>query len=262
MDQKEIKKFVAVGDLHVGWEKNTAGKLVPTHNITAWDAFEEFVEDYQPDIFLLMGDVLHAGEISHWERNKKLATEGRKLSRAIKCFKESYLDELWLPEHCQKIFVEGNHDKWIRDIAEDYPGLEGLLDPADLYGLRAEGWECHPMGTTIRLGKLDFIHGENILLRGDYAYNAVVDRERSVRIWHTHSYKAATKNSSVDAKEVKTGVCVPGMCNRAPSYGGKAPNKWSHGFLYGCLAPNGYFTDQVVMITDRGFWLNGKQYRG
>lgn len=256
------ERFVAAGDFHYGWEKKD-GCLKPIHNQRAIDLMLDFCRDFEPHRVYIMGDIVDCGEISHWNRSKKHSTEGLRLARSIEEARQRLfepLDEI-LPPGCDKKLVWGNHDNWILDVVEDYPGLAGLLDLDKSLGLTANGWDVRPMGTVLKAGKLNLMHGETTTGK-HYDYQAVVDYEGSCRIWHHHTYKATAKRSAADASQVKTGIGVPGLCNRSPNYKKKAPNNWMHGFLWGEVAKNGNFTDTVTVITDKGFYLNGKHYGG
>lgn len=256
-------RFVALGDTHYGYERTGINnKLKPIHNQRCIDGVIEFCHDYQPDQLNFVGDGLDCSPISHWSRSKKRSMEGLRLLQDIEGFNKSIITPLdqALPPTCKKIFVEGNHEYWLRMVLEDYPALDGILDLEKFLKFGERGWAFLPMGSAIRMGKWFGIHGENLGNSEAIGKKAVNDYERSIRVWHNHTYQAYTKRTSVDLSEVKNGVSVPGLCDRAPGYGKKAPNRWAHGFCWGEVYGSGYFTDHVTVITEAGFKIFGKLY--
>jgi hypothetical protein len=260
---KQPYKFLAAGDLHYGYErKGINSKLVPLHNQRCIDGLIEFAHDYKPDKFLLMGDGIDCGPISHWNRSRRRSVEGLRLQEDVEEFKTRFFNPInqALPAHCKKVYLEGNHEYWIRQVLEDYPGLDGLIDLPSLLKLDKHGWDWLKMGSVIREGKWLGIHGENMPNSEMVAKKAVTDYECNIRLWHNHTFQVFTKRTAVDLSEVKNGISVPGLCDRAPGYGKKAPNRHCHGFLTCEVFGNGFFTDQVTLITEAGFRLFGKTY--
>ena len=255
-------RFVAFGDLHYGWEKKNK-KLKPIHNQRAIDLTLEFTKDYKPDKIYVVGDLLDAHEVSHWNKSKKLSTEGLRLRKSfLECqtkFVEP-LEDIADDNDAEINYILGNHERWISDVIEDNPVLDGFLDLDEelQLGLR---WQIYPQGTVLNLGKLHFLHGENISGSTRDLLINVADYEASIRVWHHHTFGAITKRSAVAAKNLKNGMFVPGLCDRAPGYANRKPNSWVHGFLWGEVdTKSGYFSDQVKIITDKGFWHMGKHY--
>ena len=94
-----VKKVVVAGDLHI-----------PHHDDLAIQLLEKFLKDYQPDTFILNGDILDCPQISKYARVPGGSTLQQDFVLA-----HSYLSDFRqiLPQsHIQ--YIEGNHEFRIR----------------------------------------------------------------------------------------------------------------------------------------------------
>jgi hypothetical protein len=125
------------------------------------------------------------------------------------------------------------------------------------------GWEVVPLGGAFNLGKLTFIHGDQLSGGEGAAKAGVISYERNLRFGHYHTFQVATKNSPLDYKHAKTGIAVPCLCKKGPSYGKGRPNRWASGFNWGFVGEKGNFTDYVTVMVDGEFiGPSGKLYKG
>lgn len=260
------KKFVALYDLHVGWEKKwEKGELVtfPTFNKKSIDAAKAFIFDFAPDILLLGGDALNAGPISHWNKGKPILDAGLHLKKEF-----DTLDDLILKPFekvKRKIWLTGNHERWIESHVEEHPGLAGMVEPQSYLKLKARNWEVYSQGEAASIGKLHFVHGDTVLRNGagvNPARTLVNAYRRNIRAGHLHTYSAAIEMTSVDAKDWHSGIIVPSLSTRNPAFMKNNPNTFVNGFLYGYSWPSGEFSDAVVLINNGTFTVGGKVYRG
>jgi hypothetical protein len=239
----------------------------------------EFAKDFKPDVWIEGGDDLDCGPVSHWLKDKKRSTEGLRMRRDIDEYNAQVLqpiDEIMgnreLPDWARrkrivkggrKKKLRGNHEAWIDQLVDREPGLEGLLDLPALLNFESRGWEYFDSGDVVDIGKISFTHGDTIPGGGEnFAKAAVMAFGKSVRVGHHHTHQVFTKHSPVDATDVHSGVGVPALCHKAPSYGKKTPNKWALGFNYGYVFEDGTFNDYVPIISNGRVAINGKVYRG
>ena len=122
-------------------------------------------------------------------------------------------------------------------------------------------WQVIPQGKGFNLGKLTFIHGDQISGGEHCAKAAVTTWERNVRFGHHHTYQVYTKTSALDIKLGRTGVAVPCLCTKDPKYGEGKANRWQQGFNFGYLLEDGTFRDYVALIIDGKAVVEGKVYR-
>lgn len=253
-----MTSFVYATDLHVGWE-NKNGVKSPLHDEKAINAMLAFTADFKPDIFIAGGDHLDCGPVSHWLRDRHRASKGLDLGEDAELYTKMVLEPL--KGIRKKIWMVGNHEAWIDDVAEQNPGLGSLLALPKLLPLK--GWTLLGQGASYNIGPhLYFIHGDTLPNVKNIAATAVERYGKSIRFGHYHTYQAATKHSMLDAQDVKTGVAVPGLCKKNPNYLEGRPNQWLQGFCYGWVEKNGQFSDYVPIITEGSFRAEGRFYRG
>lgn len=251
-----MRKFIFSTDLHYGYERRNGHKS-PLHDLKAWQTVVKFAADFKPDVWILGGDMLDCGAISHHTKHKPGQTEGLRLvndaaeGRAVFIAPVERLAK-------ERVYFIGNHEHWLDDLRDEMPALEGLVDVRTLLGL--QGWQVVPQGDAYHLGKLTFIHGDTLSGGEHVAKSAVIHYERSMRFGHFHTYQTYTKTSPLHYKHAKTGMAVPCLCGKMPSYGKGRPNRWVQGFCYGWVHDNGHFNDHVVIILDGKATINGKVY--
>lgn len=260
-----MRRFLALFDAHVGFERRPGESLSPLHDARALRAVQKFAEDFRPHDLVLGGDILDCGVISHHNRNKPGKVEGLRLLKDMRLAKELVVEpfEATLAgRNTRRLYHIGNHEDWINDLLHKEPGLEDLIDIRVGLGLTA-GWELIPQGGLSRLGKhLYFAHGDQIRGGEHVAKAAVLNFERSIRFGHHHTFQAYTKTSPVDAELPKTGIAVPCLCRKDPQYIEAKPHRWSQGFLWGYLQDDGTYNDYVSIIINGKFTANGKEFRG
>ena len=258
MPPAPLKRFIFLTDLHYGYERK-GGRIVPLHDEKALAIVLKFVKDFKPHEIICGGDMLDCGAISHHNDRKPGRIEGLRLFSDAQELQAKLLKPLEATK-ANLTYIEGNHEDWLNQLVEENPGLGGALDLRRLLSLGPR-WRLIRQGGLYNLGKLTFLHGDQLSGGEHVAKSAVVQYERSVRFGHFHTYQAYTKTSAVDIKQGRTGICVPCLCGKAPGYGKSRANRWMQGFLYGYSFPDGYFTDEVVCITHNRAVVNGKVYK-
>lgn len=253
-----MTSFLALWDIHWGFERRNR-KKVPIHDPRSLAAVAEFARIFKPEILVWGGDILDCGAISHHNQKKKLSVEDLRLAEDAQGLQE-YMGKIRSSgKVAQEYYLLGNHEDWLQDLVEQYPALEGILDIRQILSL-PPSVKCVDQGGSLQLGKLVFLHGDQ-LKGGEYvAKRAVETYARNVRFGHFHTFQVATRTSPLDAEDVHTAIAVPALCRRDLAYGEGAPNRHCQGFLWGWLDDKG-FSDQVTVITNRGFAALGKEFR-
>jgi hypothetical protein len=256
-----VEKFVALYDVHWGYERRN-GHKVPLHDPAALEATLAFIQDFQPDHCILGGDILDCGAISHHNHGKPGATEGLKLIADAKECASNLIKPLEAATKHRLVYHIGNHEDWLGDLADKVPALEGMLDIDRILGL-GKRWEVVEQGGFTKLGKLVFIHGDQIRSGGVHPAKAAVEAyEKNVRLGHFHTYQVFTKTAEV-ADNGHTGIVVPCLCKKNPKYNEGAPSKWMQGFEWGYVDPKtGIFADHITVIVNGQFIVHGKKYGG
>lgn len=256
-----MDKFIYAVDMHWGYER-VNGHKKPLHDLKAINAMLAFAADFKPDHFILGGDIIDCGVISHHNHGKPGATEGLKLLTDMQECRANVIKPIEkLSSTSNLVFIKGNHEAWLDQLMEQQPTLEGILDLDVLLSL--DNWLVIPQGGQYDLGKLTFLHGDTISGGEHVAKAAVTNYERSVRFGHYHTYQTYSKTAPSEYKNGKTGVAVPCLCSKTPKYGKGKPNKWVQGFQWGFVSENGSYTDYTSVIIDGKFiGPNGKVYKG
>jgi hypothetical protein len=243
----KLLKFLAAYDIHWGYLR-IGGHKKALHDDKAIGCMLKFAADFRPDVFILGGDGLDCGVISHHHKGKPGATEGLKLLADATEFGDQVLRPIEALKPKELVYITGNHEDWLNQFVEEHPTLEGIVDLETI--LKLKGWKVIPQGGHYNLGKLTFLHGDQISGGMNAARKAVIDFERSVRFGHYHTHSVFTKCSPLDAKNAKTGVIVPCLCRKDPPYMKGKPNTWLQGFNWGYVGAGGMFQDYVQIIID------------
>lgn len=259
-----MKSFIAAFDLHFGWEHRYEygrRKTVPTHSLESVGALMSFARDFKPDVFILGGDQLDASCVGHWNRGKPRITEGFRLKEDMDLLNKHVLEPIDRIS-TKKIWIVGNHERFIDDLLDELPGIEGLCEPHNYLRLKPRGWEVVELGKIYKLGKLNFIHGDVLKPGKARAQRLVSEYRRNIRCGHFHTFEAATDVTPYDRKDFHTGIVVPAMARCNAAYLKNKVSNHHQGFLYGWVADNGTFTDHVMTIVNNKFIHNGKVYDG
>ena len=255
-----MEKFVFITDLHWGYERRSGHKIA-LHDERALGVALQFTADFKPDHIILGGDMLDCGVISHHNHGKPGATEGFKLLADAQELQSSLIRPVESIARKSLTYMIGNHEDWLTDLSDQIPAIEGIIGIRPLLKLGSK-WTVREQGEAFQLGKLIFIHGDQIKGNGLSAARLAVEAyERNVRFGHFHTFQTFTKTSAVEANG-HTGVAVPCLCRRNPRYMTGAPNKWMQGFLWGYIGgPDNCFNDYVTVIVNGKAMINGKLYR-
>lgn len=253
-----MEKFVALFDAHIGSERDGSRHKVLLHDPKAISVAMQFIRDFQPDHVVLGGDMLDCGAISHHNRGKAGKVEGLRLLADAKDCESLIIRPLKKQIKGRKIFHIGNHEDWLKDLTDEVPALEGIVDVRSLLHLDSS-WEVVEQGKTSRIGKVIFVHGDQIKGGQNPAKWAVDAYNKNIFFGHHHTHQAFTKVSALD-QNGHTGTAVPCLCKKNPAYGEGSPNRWIQGFLYG-FVDKAFFNAYVVVIIDGTCMVHGKVYK-
>lgn len=257
-----MRRFAAIYDAHVGFE-SVGGHKKPFHDPKAINAVLSFLSDFKPQDFILGGDILDCGAISHHNYGKPRKTEGFRLQRDSEVCRELLINPLEeiLPKDGEKVYLTGNHEDWIEDLLDKDPALEGIISVDSL--LKLDKWKRLPQGIGYMYARrLYFLHGDTIPSGETCAKTGVINYEKCVRFGHFHTYQTYTKTSPIETKQPRTGIAIPCLCVKDVGYNQKKPNKWCQGVYWGYMDTDGSFADVVSVVVDGKMIANGKIYKG
>ncbi len=254
---KKYRKWVVCGDQHSPWHDKQYHRSVC-----------EFLKDFQPDGFIINGDLM---DITSLSRHLKglLSLQDKKSKGIIKLKWEievanDMLDDFdqVLPKNCIKRYLEGNHEKRVSAwLEKDFNGvLEGMFSIEGALELTRRKYDYIPgyPNCFTKIGKLTVTHGQSSSLHT--AKKHVDDMRRSVAFGHTHTSQM-TYVGGLDILQV--GVAVghgADMQAQGLSYL-KKNNRHVQGFLvvYEKVS-NGTFWQYPVNAYEGHFFFGDKEY--
>lgn len=262
-----MKKFIALFDIHFGWEKiydvNTSRfKERPTHDPKFLRKVLDFTSDFRPDVFILGGDQFNFDALRNNRRGRAevLTQSEGDIRKTYDVAKSLLFEPLSRYPWMKKVVIRGNHDLRLEKFIRNNPEWGGLIEPQDYCQLTTPDWQFLNHGEHFKLGKLYFLHGDALKCKAsDSAKRAAQVYGKNVRIGHFHTYASATLYSAID-EEVKTAISCPCACTRDMEWMGRAPNTWIQGLLYGYVNANGSFQDYVVIRGAEKLIIEGKEY--
>ena len=248
--KKPFLSYLVVADLHI-----------PEHNMIPIKSIFYLMDDVKFDGFINLGDYVDLGCISHWNKTRKLTSEGMKLKEDY-IIGNALLDEFdkRLPKDCDKRFLYGNHEDWYYQFIENVPMLEGLLAPKDALHLEERGYQISDQyNDIIQIGKLSFTHG--IYTGLHYVKKHIDECKTNIMFAHLHSGRLRFESSPAKQLAI-AGYALGCLCDMSPDYMKNKPNKWTHGFAIVHFFPNGDFDVDLKRIVRGKFVYNGKLYDG
>ena len=210
----DMQKFILLTDLHYGYERRN-GHKVALHDLKALKVALDFAKDFKPDHVILGGDMLDCGCISHHNHGKPGAIEGLKLLGDAKELREALIKPVEALKPKSLTYITGNHEDWLNDLQEMIPALEGIIDVKSMLKLD-EKWKIVPVGEAHRLGKLVFVHGDQIKGGVHSAKYAVEAFHKNIYFGHHHTHQAYTRVSSLEQTAIPEPLC-PVCARKIPS---------------------------------------------
>lgn len=258
-----MERYVALYDIHAGWEwMHVKGTRVvkPTMDEKAIDIALDFINDFKPTVIIFGGDQINCGPISHWNNDYPGRIGSFTLKDELDYFSDVILSKIKFKHKTRKIWHRGNHERWVSDLLDKYPGLMGLVSIEQYLQLNKRNFEVYDYGEYSGVGKLKFIHGENVPGGINIARNAALRYNTNLRMGHFHTYQVYSMFNPLDVLDIKNVIVSPCLSTRGPQYGNNTPNNHVNGFLYGYINDDGNFSDGAIIIADNKTVVNNKAY--
>jgi predicted phosphodiesterase len=253
--QSRTKTWIVAHDLHY-----------PAYSKSTWNALMAFLKDVKPAGFIFGGDQFDNQEIGHHTKGKPFYRERASFKRNTDGFDRDVLGPLEAAlGKAEKVWIVGNHDDWERQLIEEQPELEGIIERTDALRLSARGWKVVPLGHAYKLGELNVIHGEILTGIGNQAgaypaKKAIEIYASNVLAGHTHAPQSFTKISPVEAKKKYMAWIAPILGDVNPNYLRNRPTAWLTGFTVVEMRDKGLFNLYPIIVIDGEFSFGGKLY--
>lgn len=233
---------------------------VPQQDHKAVDTALSLLQWYKPDVTVILGDFMDCAPVSHWLKDKRQTLEGQRLAKDAE--KANILLDDIQKLTKKIIFLEGNHEDWIRQAINSNPQLEGLIDLEVLLKFKARPKiiQVEEYGGVANLGKLWFTHG--MYVTQNHARAHVEAFGRSIVYGHTHDVQLYTKVSPIDIDDKHMGLSLGCLADKNPEYNKNRPNKWVHAVGLGTVRNNGGFNIDPIIISKGVASYAGRNFKG
>ncbi len=237
----------------------------PFTDMGAHAAIYSFVEDWQPDYHVHIGDCLDLGGISRHTENDYIAQYEEPVEEGLIALGRHFNTLFDITPHSKIVWLWGNHEERLRRFIRKNPAWRGLLDnPLKL--LKGFGYcdKANKIKLVIledfedeyKIGKMRFVHGfwtcKHVAAKHVEAY------DDSIIFGHSHSMQMHV----IQKQQPRAGYCVGHLTDkRARRYLKGAPSRWVTGFGHAqYLKSNGNYTMSLLPIVDGGFMFAGRYY--
>jgi hypothetical protein len=241
--------FVIIPDLH-------AHTVIWEYLITVC----KFITDFKPEYVVQIGDIMDYECLLGISKRKYPTFDGQDMGSLNKEF-EAVSNIISMinaatPKNSKKFFLEGNHEYRVVELLRKAPEF------ADTFKLEKRvdmtGWEILPYLQPLKLGKLNFIHGEFF---GDNPIKKHLEvYQKNIVFGHTHTIQQGTKPSPM--REIPIwGATIGCLCTLNADYMRNRSSSAQHGFAYGWFEEDsGDFDCKIVRIIHGKFWAEGRKY--
>jgi len=245
-----VKRVVVAGDFHI-----------PHHSDQAIQLLENFLKDYQPDVFVINGDFLDCPQISKYARVPGGTTLEQDINLAY-----SYLSDFRriLPK-AKIYYLEGNHEFRIRSYliarAPELYDAYYLRDKLCLKQLNIE-WvgtkeeAARWTDTYIQVGDLHIGHWDRVNQKSGYTASNLIER-MGVSVIQSHVHRFAHVTKRLLGGRLLEGVEIGCMCDLNPTYG--SFQNWQTGWTCVEFTESEYHI-KPVLVKNYECIVNGKKY--
>jgi hypothetical protein len=233
------------------------------------NAVLEFLDEVKVDGLIFQGDQLDMQNISHHTKGKPGLRSESGYLKDIQGFNKEVLKpiEQRLKKGVEKYWIIGNHEDWEQDLVDEHPEFKGLIDHVANLELKERGYEIIPLGHSIKLGKLNIVHGE--ILSGVGNQGGAYPAKKAVELYagnvlaaHSHAPQMFVKISPVEHTHKWAGWINGILGATNPQYLRNRPTAWQTGFSIIEVREDGNFNLYLVIVNNGVFSYGGKTYGG
>jgi UDP-2,3-diacylglucosamine pyrophosphatase LpxH len=242
-------RLVVIPDLHA--------------NTVIWPVLQavcEFIKDFQPQYLIQLGDIMDYECLLGVTKKKYPSFDGKDFASLEKEFQAtakiiSMLNEA-APKGCKKYLLKGNHEYRADELIKRYPEFETLFGLEQRLDL--SGWEVKPYLERLKIGKLNFIHGE--FYGQSPVKKHLITYQKNVVFGHTHAISQDSMPSPMRSLPI-VGYNIGCICTLNADYMRNKSSRAEHGFGYGVVDEvMGDFFFLPTRIVYGRFWARDKWY--
>ena len=238
----------------------------PKHEPAVVDICLQIAKDYPPDVFILGGDNLDCTSVN--SHGPDPATRvNQPIVGDFKRLDEEVLKPIEALKPSEKIWMRGNHEKWLDDYMKENPELKELLDEVLQLKLKERGWKIVPYKGYHRIGKIYYHHGDwrksrqgKAFIAKYHAAKSVAMVHRNIRYGHNHTFQVHTETNPLSSDDAHTGMALPCACKLEQDWLEGGENAWLNGLYLGWVREDGNFSDYALIVSRRKCTFAGKTY--
>lgn len=235
---------------------------VKFRDIPAVKSYLKFLEYYQPDVHLILGDFPDCEGISHWPSSsmepRRLVPEMKEARALLEEIKKA------TKKATSRIYCEGNHEDWINQglsrMPELFDGLEDFgmeVTLSKLLNLDGFGYELFPMNHLVQIGKAHFTHG--IYCGTHHAKKHLDVFKDNIYYGHVHDAQTFNTTSMSGGIEAAAQGC---LCRLDAKFLKGRPNNWQHGHGVFEFRRDGSYSRYYIQIEKGISSFNGMLFDG
>jgi hypothetical protein len=256
MSKETIKRGIVFGDLHAPYQDEHAVEIL-----------KQVIQDVKPHVLIDLGDTSEFESINHYDKNKPLKLEGKRLTKDIERVEDILSDfRTIIGKDCQFIHLTGNHCERLIRYVEAHAELAETFD-IDVTKRVVNFKHCDlnvPHGRFYNEGKLMFHHGDRRGYQSIHHAKQWAQIGRSVVYGHFHSvqrfpHETLKRDGTTDSHAAFGIGC---LCIRDRDWMYNQKSVWQQSFGVFYLDKEGFFSMYNVDIVNRRAIWNGKVYRG
>ena len=149
----------------------------------------------------------------------------------------------------ERHMVEGNHDDWMNRFVDEHPYLADTYLFKNAIRLKKRGWIYHPNSDFLKIGNLNFYHG-NQFAGIQHTRNHLMRLGENLMYGHHHDIQQSSVTHLYGQKSAWSIGCLKDMSKEQNAWLGGRPHNWSHAFAVVDFYDKGHFTVHVVSIVD------------
>lgn len=206
-------------------QPDTHGKFA---DMAAFRCYLRFLQYFKPHGHVILGDFADCEGLSHWPDE---SLEPRRIVPEMKICRQLLTDIVEATPECStRIFLEGNHERWIEMALTRMPELFDGLAELDieislktLLALDKFGYQLFPLNELVQIGKAHFTHG--LYTPTHHAKKHMDVLKCNVYYGHLHDTQEANQTSVDGPMEAASLGC---LCRLDAKFLKGKPNNWQH----------------------------------
>lgn len=213
-------------------------------DLNAFGLQQQFVEKYNPNVYVNLGDMLNCKSLNHHQMQKGNYIQTKFMNQLIMYCDLMKKTNLWAK---QKHIIFGNHQRFMNDFTLKYPQLKTLFDFLYESPIKQFNYVYHKLKTVIDINGLKFLHGDLKIYGQSGSYLQKISK----------TFGSDTIVGHLHVNEIKRGCYIVGLTGLYnQQYNDVCGSRWQQGFGF-TNQYKGYNFTQLISLKDYHFYIDG-----